>query len=165
MMISIGHKSFLESSCIEEILTAHEPRAAKLKRLAAELGMLISATEGKRARSLIKLKTEHIVLSALEPGTLRSKLGQEGSSRATADDYEAKAQTEKNMQENHSRVSAAGDRSWGLEHPAFQPADYDEPNRRSGIERRRFSYTCHIPERRGGEDRRKTLTLGPPLAQ
>jgi len=86
MMISIGHKSFLESSCIDEILTPHGTRAAKLKRLAAELGMLIRATEGKRAKSLIKLKTEHIVLSALEPEALRSKLGGEMSSRASADD-------------------------------------------------------------------------------
>jgi regulator of extracellular matrix RemA (YlzA/DUF370 family) len=90
MMISIGHKNFLESSCIDEILTPHGPRAARLKRLAAEMRMLISATEGKRVNSLIKLKTDHIVLSALEPETLRSKLGRVRSSRASADDYEEK---------------------------------------------------------------------------
>jgi hypothetical protein len=30
----------------------------------------------------------------------------------------------------------------------------DNGGRRSGIERRRFSYSDHIPERRGGVDRR-----------
>jgi regulator of extracellular matrix RemA (YlzA/DUF370 family) len=165
MMISIGHKNFLESSCIDEILPPHGPRAAKLKRLAAEVGMLISATEGKRAKSMIKLKTKHIVLSALAPETLRSKLRRGRFSPTSADDYEANEQKEKNMQENHSEVSAANDRTWGSEHPAFQPGYYDEPNRRSGIERRRFSYTCHIPERRRGEDRRKPLALDLPLSE
>jgi hypothetical protein len=31
----------------------------------------------------------------------------------------------------------------------------DNGGKRSGIERRRFSYSDHIPERRSGEDRRK----------
>jgi hypothetical protein len=32
----------------------------------------------------------------------------------------------------------------------------DNGGRRTGIERRRFSYAEHIPERRSGEDRRKS---------
>ena len=35
---------------------------------------------------------------------------------------------------------------------AFLPAD--KGGRRTNIERRQFSYTCHIPERRSGNDRR-----------
>jgi hypothetical protein len=31
---------------------------------------------------------------------------------------------------------------------------WDNGGRRSGIERRRFSYTVHVPERRSGGDRR-----------
>ena len=30
----------------------------------------------------------------------------------------------------------------------------DNSNRRSGVDRRQYSYTLHIPERRGGGDRR-----------
>jgi regulator of extracellular matrix RemA (YlzA/DUF370 family) len=165
MVISIGHKSFLESSCVDEILTPHGTRAAKLKRLAAELRMLISVTEGKRAKSMIKLKTEHVVLSALEPEALRSKLRLVRSSRAPANHRETTKPMVKRMQESHSEFGAVSGRKRGLEQPPFQPADYDEPERRCGIERRRFSYTCHIPERRGGEDRRKSPALDSPLAQ
>ena len=32
-----------------------------------------------------------------------------------------------------------------------------EPERRSGIDRRKFTYTAHIPERRRGRDRRRRL--------
>jgi hypothetical protein len=76
-----------------------------------------------------------------------------------------KEHTEKNMQGNHSEVNPASDKTWGPEHAAFAWAHYDEPDRRSGIERRRFSYTCHIPERRRGEDRRKSLALDSPLSE
>jgi hypothetical protein len=33
----------------------------------------------------------------------------------------------------------------------------DNGGRRSGVERRQFSYNHHIPERRSGEDRRSGL--------
>ena len=32
----------------------------------------------------------------------------------------------------------------------------DRQNKRIGIDRRQFSYTHHLPERRDGEDRRRT---------
>jgi hypothetical protein len=41
----------------------------------------------------------------------------------------------------------------GTEHGAFTP--HDNGGRRSWIDRRRFSYSCHIPERRSGIERRK----------
>jgi len=34
---------------------------------------------------------------------------------------------------------------------------HDNGGRRSGIERREFSYNAHIPERRSGKDRRSGL--------
>ncbi len=33
----------------------------------------------------------------------------------------------------------------------------DNDGRRSGVERRQFSYNLHIPERRSGQDRRSGL--------
>ena len=35
----------------------------------------------------------------------------------------------------------------------------DNGGRRSGIERRQFSYNVHIPERRSGKDRRSGFAL------
>jgi regulator of extracellular matrix RemA (YlzA/DUF370 family) len=99
MMISIGHRNFLESSYIDEILTAYGPRAARLKRLAAEEGMLIRATDGKRAKSIIKLKTEHIVLSSLEPETIRSELNRLNSCTACANYCRAAHPMEKTCRE------------------------------------------------------------------
>jgi extracellular matrix regulatory protein A len=156
MMICIGHRNFLESSYIDEILTPLGPRAARFKRLAAEVGMLIRATDGRRVKSMIKLKTKHIVLSSLEPETIRSKLNRLNSCPASANNCRAAHAMEKNMQENYSEVGAVSDGTWGPDHRSFTRAGHDEPDRRSGTERRRFSYTWHIPERRNGGDRRKS---------
>lgn len=135
MLIYIGGENFIESSCVEEILSPHGPRSARLKRLAEEVGMLISAIGRKRVKSMIKLKTEHLVLSSLEPETLQSKLRRLNALPASADIYE---------------VSTRGPTS----RPA-SPACGDDLDRRTGIERRRFWYNCHVPERRSGADRRK----------
>ena len=43
----------------------------------------------------------------------------------------------------------------GTSHTVFNLRD--KGGRRLGLERRRFSYNIHIPERRCGEDRRKSL--------
>jgi len=64
-LISIGHKHFIESDNIVEILKASDTRAAIITHPAAESGRLIDATDGRRTRSIIKLKSKHIVLSAL----------------------------------------------------------------------------------------------------
>jgi regulator of extracellular matrix RemA (YlzA/DUF370 family) len=156
MMISIGNSNFLESSYIEEILLPHGSRAARFKRLAAEVGMLIRATEGKRVKSMIKLKSKHIVLSSLEPEIIKSKLNRLDYCPACPNSCRAVHPMEKNMQEDHSEVGAVRDRTWGPDHRSFPRACYDEPDGRCGIERRRFSYTWHIPERRSGGDRTKS---------
>jgi regulator of extracellular matrix RemA (YlzA/DUF370 family) len=155
MMISIGNSNFLESSYIDEVLTPLGPRAARFKRLAAEVGMLIRATVGKRVKSMIKLTTQHIILSSLGPEMIRSKLNRLDFCPACAERCRAVHPMEKNMQKDHSEVGAVRDRTWGPDHRSFPRACYDEPDARCGIERRRFSYTWHIPERRSGGDRRK----------
>ena len=74
MMIAIGHRAFLESRYIDEILPAHGSRAERSKHVAAEVGILIDATQGKEVKSIIKLRSEHLVLSSLEPETIQSRL-------------------------------------------------------------------------------------------
>jgi len=44
-----------------------------------------------------------------------------------------------------------------MEHYTVEFNLRDNGGRRAGIDRRHFSYTGHIPERRSGEDRRETL--------
>lgn len=74
MMLSIGHKNFVEINSIVEIMRSDSDPAKKLRRGAAEDQMLINATNGKKVRSLIVLKSNHMVLSTLSPVTLKSRI-------------------------------------------------------------------------------------------
>ena len=66
MMIAVGDKHFIDSEYIVEILQPMDNRAKIISRTAAKNGRMINATGGQRIRSIIKLKSKHVVLSALE---------------------------------------------------------------------------------------------------
>ena len=134
MMIPIGDKHFLESEYIVEILKPVDRRANMITHMAAGKGRLINATGGERIRSIIGLKSKHIVLSALEVKTLKSEIGKTIPSSESDDSNLSKPEHKKN-EAHESKLT-----------------DIDE--RRIEPDRRHFSYTHHIPERRSGTDRR-----------
>ena len=134
MMISVGHKHFIESDYIVEILKVSDSRAVRIRHSAAESGMLINATGGRKIRSIIKLKGKHIVLSALGAETLKSMLGNNTLPSAPRKS-DRLSRRHKNNDTNESKSS-----------------EFDD--QRIGPDRRRFSYTRHIPERRSGVERR-----------
>ena len=134
-MISVGHKHFIESNYIIEILKASDSRADRITHTAAEGGMLINASGGRRVRSIIKLKGKLIVLSALRADTIKSRLG----------DIILSSTPGKNdpVSRNNEDIDANDS----------QPSKFDE--RRIEADRRRFSYTSYVPERRSGIKRRR----------
>ena len=134
-MIAVGDKHFIDSDYIVEILQPMDSRANITKHTAARSGRLINATEGHRIRSIIKLKSKHIVLSALEVKTLESKIKRTILSAGYRNSVR--------LRPKHKKT------------PAREPRPSDIDDRRLEPDRRNFSYTYHIPERRSGTDRRR----------
>jgi regulator of extracellular matrix RemA (YlzA/DUF370 family) len=134
MMISIGQKHFIESEYIVEILRAVNFRRDRTAHTAAESAMLIDATGGRSVKSIIRLKSNHIVLSSLGADTLKSRLEKDihlpGSGK--------RALLRRNQKKRHPRES--------------KPCDFND--RRIEPDRRHFSYTLVVPERRSGTERR-----------
>jgi regulator of extracellular matrix RemA (YlzA/DUF370 family) len=135
MMISIGYKHFIESGYIVEILNPNRLRATKMMHTAAESGMLINATSGRRIRSIIKLKSRHIVLSALGVETLKSRLGKSPVLPSAPRNIDILRLKQKKNDASESK-----------------PSEFE--NRRIELDRRHFSYTYYLPERRSGVERR-----------
>ena len=133
MLLSIGYQHFVESKFIVEILKPGGTRAMRIKRQAAASRLLIDATEGRTYKSMIKLNSGHIVLCAILPEILESRRAKRGEP-SLADAYIA-ARTGLNQTLNLSKPP-------------------DQVDRRKEPDRRRFSYTAHIPERRMGVERR-----------
>jgi regulator of extracellular matrix RemA (YlzA/DUF370 family) len=74
MMISVGYENFVNSSLMVAILKPDSSPLKKLRHKAENERMLINATSGRKARSLIVMKSNHIILSALQTETLKQRL-------------------------------------------------------------------------------------------
>ena len=74
MMILVGYENFVNSSFMVAILKPDSSPLKKLRRKAENERMLINATSGRKARSLIVMKSNHIILSALQPETLKQRI-------------------------------------------------------------------------------------------
>ena len=75
MLISVGHKNFVQAALVKLILRPNRPLAKDWKLTAEATGMIIDATSGRKARSVIVLKDDHVVLSALETSAIEKRMG------------------------------------------------------------------------------------------
>ena len=135
MMVSVGNKYYIETEHVVEILQAGDLLAERLTQSAESCGRLIDATGGRRTRSLIRLKSKHVVLTALRVKTLNSRFGGGGPAAAAGKSVKARPGHPQKL------------------HPS-KPWELDD--RRREPDRRHFSYTFYVPERRSGTDRRSS---------
>ena len=73
-MLPIGHENYVQSESVAIILRPDSAPMKKLRIRANEQRMLIDATNGRKTRSLIVMKSNHIVLSSIKPKVLMSRL-------------------------------------------------------------------------------------------
>ncbi|MGI6614903.1 MAG: extracellular matrix/biofilm regulator RemA [Dethiobacteria bacterium] len=73
-LVNIGFGNIVAA---ERIIAIVAPESAPIKRLISEArdrGILIDATYGRRTRAVIIADSNHIVLSAVQPETVRHRL-------------------------------------------------------------------------------------------
>lgn len=73
-LVNIGFGNIVSASRIIAIVS---PESAPIKRLITEArdrGMLIDATYGRRTRAVIAADSGHIILSAVQPETVKHRL-------------------------------------------------------------------------------------------
>lgn len=74
-LLNVGYGNLVLAGRIVAIVS---PQAAPMKRLrqeAAGRGKLVDATQGRRTRSILVTDSDHVILSALNPDTLATRLG------------------------------------------------------------------------------------------
>jgi regulator of extracellular matrix RemA (YlzA/DUF370 family) len=74
MLVHIGHESYLEAGAVVAILPPDSSPVRRLRRNAAERNLLVSATRGKRTRSVIVAASGHVILCSFSPETVRSRI-------------------------------------------------------------------------------------------
>jgi len=73
-LINIGFGNIVSA---ERIISIVSPESAPIKRIvqdAKETRMVIDATYGRRTRSVIIMDTGHVILSAVQPETIASRV-------------------------------------------------------------------------------------------
>lgn len=79
-MINIG---FGNSVAAERIVSVVSPDSAPIKRMvqdARDKGRLIDASYGRKSRSVIFTDSDHIILSAVQPDTINTRITEEEDS-------------------------------------------------------------------------------------
>ena len=74
LLLNIGYGNLVVGSRVVAIVS---PASAPMKRLreeASNRGKLVDATQGRRTRSIIVTDSDHIILSAINPETIASRL-------------------------------------------------------------------------------------------
>ncbi|MBO6054923.1 MAG: DUF370 domain-containing protein [Oscillospiraceae bacterium] len=77
-LINIGFGNVVSAG---RILAIVSPNSAPIKRIiqeARDRSMLIDATYGRRARAVIVMDTDHIILSAVLPETVAARMQEKG---------------------------------------------------------------------------------------
>ena len=76
LLLNIGYGNLVIASRVVAIVS---PASAPMKRLREEAGSrgkLVDATQGRRTRSIIVTDSDHVILSAINPETIASRLQQ-----------------------------------------------------------------------------------------
>ena len=74
-LINIGFGNMVSAG---RLITIVSPESAPIKRMVQEArdrGVLVDATYGRRTRAVLITDSDHIILSALQPETVASRLG------------------------------------------------------------------------------------------
>ncbi len=80
-MLNIGYGNLLSASRVVAIVTPGSSPMRRLREEAAERNKLVDASQGRRTRSIIVTDSDHIVLSAINPETIASRLAAELESK------------------------------------------------------------------------------------
>ena len=81
-MVSIGYGNLVSAGRVISVVSSQSAPMRRLREEAAKRGKLIDATEGRRTRSIIVTDSDHVILSAINPETIASRLAPGGEGEA-----------------------------------------------------------------------------------
>ena len=77
-LLNIGYGNLVMASRVVSIVSPQSAPMRRLREEAAKRGKLIDATQGRRTRSILVMDSDQVVLSAINPETIASRLAPEG---------------------------------------------------------------------------------------
>ena len=76
-LINIGFGNMVSAGRLIAIVSPESAPIGRMVQEARERGVLIDATSGRKTRAVLIMDNDHLVLSALQPGTVSGRLAGE----------------------------------------------------------------------------------------
>jgi regulator of extracellular matrix RemA (YlzA/DUF370 family) len=76
-MLNIGYGNLVAAGRVVAIVSPQSAPMRRLREEAGERGKLVDATQGRRTRSILVTDSDHVILSAINPETVHTRLIQE----------------------------------------------------------------------------------------
>ncbi|MFT5442272.1 MAG: regulator of extracellular matrix RemA (YlzA/DUF370 family) [Myxococcota bacterium] len=73
-MLNIGYGNLVLASRVVALVSPGATPMRRLREEATERNKLVDATMGRRTRSILVMDSDHVVLSAINPDTIASRL-------------------------------------------------------------------------------------------
>ena len=73
-MVNIGYGNLVMAVRVIAIVSPSSSPMRRLREEASKRGKLIDATEGRRTRSIVLTDSDHVILSAITPETIATRL-------------------------------------------------------------------------------------------
>lgn len=85
-LINIGFGNMISAGRLVAIVSPDSAPIKRMVQVARDRGTLIDATYGRRTRSVLIMDNDHLVLSALQPDTVASRLESREAPEAEEDE-------------------------------------------------------------------------------
>ena len=73
-MVNIGYGNLVTAARVIAIVSPSSSPMRRLREEAGRRGKLVDATEGRRTRSIVVTDSDHVILSAITPETIATRL-------------------------------------------------------------------------------------------
>lgn len=73
-LLNIGFGNFVVANRIVAVISPGSAPVKRIKEVAKEKGLLVDATYGRKTRAIVVMDSQHVVLSAINPETIASRL-------------------------------------------------------------------------------------------
>jgi regulator of extracellular matrix RemA (YlzA/DUF370 family) len=73
-MLNIGYGNLVATARVIAIVSPQSSPMRRLREEAGSRGKLVDATQGRRTRSILVTDSDHVILSAINPETIASRL-------------------------------------------------------------------------------------------
>ena len=81
-MLNIGYGNLILAARVVAVVSPQSSPMRRLREEASSRGKLVDATQGRRTRSVIITDSDHVILSAINPDTIASRLSESGGGGA-----------------------------------------------------------------------------------